>query len=76
MSALYLLNKLEDFDQTYTETPMGLGKEVMVTFTSFSRPHQLFECQILAKTSLSVPYMYLLNQMVDSGQTLCIVSLG
>ena len=31
-------------------------------------------CQIFTKKSLSAPY--LLNQMMDSGQTLCIVSLG
>ena len=42
--------------------------------TSFSRSHQHFECQILTKKSL--PAHYLLNQMMDSGQTLCIVSLG
>ena len=35
------------------------------------RSHQHFECQILTKNSLSAPY--LLNQMMDSGQTLCIV---
>ena len=32
------------------------------------------ECQILIKKSLSAHY--LLKQVVDSGQTLCIVSLG
>ena len=35
---------------------------------------QHFECQIVTKKSLSAPY--LLNQMMDSGQTLCIVSFG
>ena len=47
--------------------------------------HQHFECQIFTKKkkkkkSLSAPYLlsapYFLNQMMDSGQTLCIVSLG
>ena len=33
--------------------------------------HHHFECQILTQNSFSAPY--LLNQMMDSGQTLCIV---
>ena len=43
--------------------PVGVGVLVRVA-----------SCQILTKTSLSAPYI--LNQIMDSGQTLCIVSLG
>ena len=38
------------------------------------KSHQHFECQILTKKCLSAPY--LLHQMMDPGQTLCIVTLG
>ena len=48
--------------------------QILVTLTSFSRSHQHLEWQILTKNSLSAPY--LLNQMMNSGWTLCIVSLG
>ena len=44
-----------------------------MNLTSFSRSYQHSECQILTKNNLSAPY--LLNQIMDSGQT-CIVSLG
>ena len=68
------LNQLVDYDQTCIETPLGHGAEMVrffFTLTSFSRSHQHFKCQIITKKSLSA-----LNQMMDSGQTLCIVSLG
>ena len=46
-----------------------------MTLTSFSRSHQHFELSDFdPKKSLSAPC--LLNQMMDSGQILCIVSLG
>ena len=47
-----------------------------MTLTSFSRLHQHFECQSLTnKKRLSAPY--LLNQMMDSGQTFmyCIIGI-
>ena len=70
------LNQLVDFDQTYTETPMGHGKEGI----RFWRPWPHFQGHTSTlsyfdpQKSLSAPH--LLNQMMDSGQTLCIVSLG
>ena len=76
LSALYLLNQLVDFDQTCVETPLGHGKEII----RFWRPwphfqgHTSFKCQILTSKSLSA--LCLLNQMMGSSQTLCIVSLG
>ena len=45
-----------------------------MTLTSFSSSDQNFERQILTKKSLSAPYI--LNQMMDSGQTLyCIIGI-
>ena len=43
-------------------------------FKVTSRSHQHFECQILTKKSLSAPYP--LNQIMDSGQTLCFECIG
>ena len=48
--------------------------KILVALTSFSRSRQTFVCQILTKKSLSA--LYLLNRMMDSGQTLCTVSYG
>ena len=63
-----------DFVQTCIETPMGHEKKGL----DFGDLDLIFKVapaiQILTKQSLSAPY--LLNQMMDSGQTLCIVSLG
>ena len=74
LSALYLLNQLVDFDQPWTETPLWHGKEII----KFWWPYLIFKvtpalCQILTNKSLSAPY--LLNQIMYSGKTLCIVSL-
>ena len=64
-----------DFDQTYTETPLGHRKE-MIRFGDrdliFKVTPELWMSHYDPK-SLSAPY--LLNQMLDYGQTLCIESL-
>ena len=72
----YLLDQLVDFDQTCTETPLGQGKEMI----RFWWPWPHFQGHTITLNSnfdqkgLSVPY--LLNQMMNSDQTLCIASLG
>ena len=63
-----------DFDQTYTETPFGHGKK----WLDFGDLDLIFKVtpaiwmSNFDKKSFSAPF--LLNQMIDSGQTLCIVS--
>ena len=75
LSALYLLNQCVDLDQTSTDTLLGQGKEMIWFWWPWPRfqGHTSTECHILTQNSFSAPY--LLNQMMDSDQTLCIVSL-
>ena len=51
----------------------GRNNCILVTLTSFSRTHRHFECKILMKKTLSA--LYLLNQMMDSGQTYIMLDL-
>ena len=64
------------FDQTCIETPLGYGEE-MIRFC-WPWPHfQSHTSTLNVKfDQKSLSASYLLNQMVDFGQILCIVSLG
>ena len=76
-SALYLLNQLVDYDQTCTDTPLDMEKkwsDFGFLDLIFKVTPALWRSNFDKKESLVC--IYLLNQMMDSGQTLCIVSLG
>ena len=76
MSAHYLLGQLVDFDQTCMETPFRRGAKII----RFWWPWHIYKVtpalwmSNFDKKSLSE--LYLFNQIMDSGQTLHIVSLG
>ena len=77
LSALYLLNQWVDFDQTCTNTLLGVGKEVIKfwwLWPHFQGHTSTLNYQILTKKSLSAPYLS--NQITDSGETSYIVMLG
>ena len=77
LSALYLLNQRVDFSPNLQRHIIGTGKRsdwILVTLTLFSRSHQPFELSHFDQKRLSAPY--LLNQMMVSGQTSCIKTLG
>ena len=76
-SSLHSTDPMGGFWPNWHRHMIGIGEKsdyILVTLTSFSRSHQHFECQILTKNSLSANY--LLNQMMDSCQILCIVYLS
>ena len=76
MFALYLLNQQIELYQTCTETPLGQEKEVIRfwwPWSNFQGHIGTLNLKFWLHKSLSVSY--LLNQMMDSDQASCIVSL-
>ena len=65
-----------DFDQIYTETPLEHGKEIIRVWWPWPHFQGHTSTFFLNFDQTKACLHYLLNQMIDSGQTLCIVSLG
>ena len=76
LSAFCLLNQLVDFDQICTETPLDMEKKWLDSgdLDLIFKVTSALWMSHFDKKILSAPY--LLNQMMDSGQTLNIVSMG
>ena len=70
------LEPVGGFDQTCTETPLRHEKD-MIRFCDIDLIFKVTPALWMSSFAIKRLYApFVLNQMMDSGQTLCIVSLG